>query len=76
MDSEPRTADAVERRWRPMWQLGWTFDGLVLFPFLLIAWEMTQPPGNFAFVVVVWALVVLLVPWLPQKPVPEPFSNW
>ena len=76
MDLEHMEMHANGSRWRPMWQLGWTFDGLVLFPFLLISWEMTQPPGNFAFLVVVWALVVLAVPWLPQKPAPEPFASW
>lgn len=76
MDFDSAPTDATEGGWRPMWQLGWTLHGIALFPLLLLVWEMTRPPGNFAFLVVLWAVVVLGVPLLPPRPAPEPFSSW
>ena len=76
MDFDSTQSDATGRGWRPMWQLGWMLHGILLFPLLLLIWEMTRPPGNFGFLVVLWALVVLGVPLLPQRPAPEPFSTW
>lgn len=74
MEFDSTEVDAGRNVWRPMWQLNWMLHGLLMFPSLLIAWELSNPPGNFGFVVVAWLLVVLGVPLLPRRSPVEPFT--